>query len=1099
MANHVSYNIASVNMSLTDGGNYNSAGSQFGIGDELAALAAANVIVVSASGNDFYTEGSVQGVGYPASDPNSLSIGAVFDTNFGQVNYGTEGSLGTAFSTGADRIAVFSQRHETLTTAFAPGAPITGANKSGGTVTMYGTSQASPHIAGLAVLAQQLAVQEMGRRLTSAEYEQILRDTGLTINDGDNEDDNVTNTGLDFPRVNVLAVGEAIRAMAGATLPYDEHFDDGSANFFVPQLGNWIVTSSKKYHVEPGAGENGITLLNMIDTLTDAFHMDTVLKGKNTGVEHNAAMIFDYQGAIDFKFIAADYDANQWQIGHFDGSDWNVDASLNETLATNVDYAAELQIVGSTATLAVDGVEKLSFDFGGTINDGQLGLGTRNAITVFDDVAIFSITTLPHTDDFSDHQADFFEPQAGAWYVTNGERYRGEANGNAAISLLPIAEPLPQNLQIQSIIRGKNNGAASNGMVLFDYHGANDFKFAGGNFDLGEWQIGHFDGSTWFVDASFAEAITSNVDYSVEVLIENATATLSVGTTEKATFNFAAQLNNGQIGLGSHDSHTIFDNLTVKEAGISATGASLPHTEKFDDGVANFFSVVAGTWMVSVNDRYEAASGSDAISLIAVDGALPGDTHLSSVIRAKGTGPSYNGYILFDYQGATDFKFAGVDADAGAWVLGHRDGTGWQVDASVAGPVSDKVDYAVDVYLSGTGATLFANNQFKATFDYGEALTSGEVGLGSSNAVTIFDDFSLAEGAAPAPGTTLPHTDDFSDGEADFFSPQLGTWHINEWNRYRGEAAAGGDAISLLQTAATLPANYQFDAVMRSKNSGAKQNMYMVFDYQGPTDFKYAGAAVGSGKWKIGHCDGSGWPVDATFSETITSNVDYNASLQIEGATATLLIGGVEKVSFDFGASLNSGQAGFGVRDGHAIFDDLAADALTTGASLPHTEDFDDGVANFFSVVSGTWMVSVNDRYEAASGGSDAISLIAVAGALPGDTHISSVIRAKANRPVVQRLHTVRLPGGRGLQVRRRGRGRGCVGAGPPRRHRLAGRRLGGGIGLGLGGLRGGRVPVGHRGNAVCQQPVQGHLRLRRGADLGRGRPGFEQCGDDLR
>ena len=204
--------------------------------------------------------------------------------------------------------------------------------------------------------------------------------------------------------------------------------------------------------------------------------------------------------------------------------------------------------------------------------------------------------------------------------------------------------------------------------------------------------------------------------------------------------------------------------------------------------------------------------------------------------------------------------------------------------------------------------------------------------------MTIFDDFSLAEGAAPAPGTTLPHTDDFSDGEADFFSPQLGTWHINEWNRYRGEAAAGGDAISLLQTAATLPANYQFDAVMRSKNSGAKQNMYMVFDYQGPTDFKYAGAAVGSGKWKIGHCDGSGWPVDATFSETITSNVDYNASLQIEGATATLLIGGVEKVSFDFGASLNSGQAGFGVRDGHAIFDDLAVDILVSGSSAQYPD-----------------------------------------------------------------------------------------------------------------------------------------------------------------
>ena len=138
-----------------------------------------------------------------------------------------------------------------------------------------------------------------------------------------------------------------------------------------------------------------------------------------------------------------------------------------------------------------------------------------------------------------------------------------------------------------------------------------------------------------------------------------------------------------------------FDDLAVDTL---ATGASPPHTEDFGDGVANFFSVVSGTWMVNFNDRYEAApGGSDVISLIAVAGALPGDTHISSVIRVKGTGPSYNGYIIFDYQGPTDFKFAGAAMGSGQWRIGHRDGTGWQVDASVAGSASASVDYAVDV------------------------------------------------------------------------------------------------------------------------------------------------------------------------------------------------------------------------------------------------------------------------------------------------------------------------------------------------------------------------------------------------------------------
>ncbi|MDP6381178.1 MAG: S8 family serine peptidase, partial [Phycisphaerae bacterium] len=146
-ANAAAYNIASVNMSLGDGSNFGSPISLYGIGDEMAALAALDVIVVSAAGNSFYEHGSVPGIGYPAADANSLAIGAVYDSNAGGFTYG-DGSQ--AFSTGADRITVFSQRHETMTSVFAPGAPITGAGATGGLLTYHGTSQASPHIAGIA-------------------------------------------------------------------------------------------------------------------------------------------------------------------------------------------------------------------------------------------------------------------------------------------------------------------------------------------------------------------------------------------------------------------------------------------------------------------------------------------------------------------------------------------------------------------------------------------------------------------------------------------------------------------------------------------------------------------------------------------------------------------------------------------------------------------------------------------------------------------------------------------------------------------------------------------------------------------------------------
>jgi hypothetical protein len=60
------------------------------------------------------------------------------------------------------------------------------------------------------VLAQQLAQQELGRRLTPTEFANLLKSTGVTINDGDNENDNVNHTGLDFKRVDVLALAGGI-------------------------------------------------------------------------------------------------------------------------------------------------------------------------------------------------------------------------------------------------------------------------------------------------------------------------------------------------------------------------------------------------------------------------------------------------------------------------------------------------------------------------------------------------------------------------------------------------------------------------------------------------------------------------------------------------------------------------------------------------------------------------------------------------------------------------------------------------------------------------------------------------------------------------
>ncbi|MDJ1168757.1 S8 family serine peptidase [Roseofilum sp. BLCC_M154] len=203
------YNIASVNMSL-GGGNYNQLIPNGPISDELQKLAEKNVLVISSSGNDFKINNSQPGVGYPAADPNSLSIGAVYDENVGPYEFPHFGGA-VSNSTAPNQITPFSQRHPNLITVFAPGAFIAGASPMGTSFPSYGgTSQAAPHVAGMAVLAQQLAMQTLGRKLTPAEFEQMLKETGDPIFDGDDEDDNVTNTDTWYKRANMFALAEAI-------------------------------------------------------------------------------------------------------------------------------------------------------------------------------------------------------------------------------------------------------------------------------------------------------------------------------------------------------------------------------------------------------------------------------------------------------------------------------------------------------------------------------------------------------------------------------------------------------------------------------------------------------------------------------------------------------------------------------------------------------------------------------------------------------------------------------------------------------------------------------------------------------------------------
>lgn len=211
------HSISVVCMSLGAGDNRTSDASleSDAIRGRIETLRSARVAVVIAAGNDFFTHSSAQGMSYPGILRHCVSVGAVYDDFEGAFSYS---SGAQAFSSAPDRITPFSQRlHETVnevcrTDIFAPGAPITSAGINGphGESIQHGTSQATPVTAGVILLMQALFKRVAGQLPPVDLIVDLMRQSAVTINDGDDERDNVHNTGLDFRRVDAFGALDAV-------------------------------------------------------------------------------------------------------------------------------------------------------------------------------------------------------------------------------------------------------------------------------------------------------------------------------------------------------------------------------------------------------------------------------------------------------------------------------------------------------------------------------------------------------------------------------------------------------------------------------------------------------------------------------------------------------------------------------------------------------------------------------------------------------------------------------------------------------------------------------------------------------------------------
>jgi subtilisin family serine protease len=624
--------------------------------------------------------------------------------------------------------------------------------------------------------------------------------------------------------------------------------------------------------------------------------------------------------------------------------------------------------------------------------------------------------TIPIVEDFEDGVAQFFDVQSGTWDVSSGRFHvtpTVDDDSLSAISTLLLAS-LPSNVQMVATVNASPEpdgilklffGYMSNAYTIFDYHSETDFKFAGLDVSGQRWLLGQRTLAGWQTIESLADtAIQPSTNYTLMLVIQNdSQLALHVDGVAKLSHAFSDPLSDGRLGVGVRNSISHFDNILV-DVYVPPAWGSLPLQEDFSDGVADFFQHRVGAWNVS-GGRLRATPSGDAITTLRIVDPLPNDLEIRATINADlESGNFYSdALVIFDYQSPTDFKFAGAYARADKWVIGHRTSSTWVTDAFLAETIHAATDYQLGVVIVDDSiVTLTVDGVQKVNHSFSGAIIDGEIGVGTWNAFAYFDDVLVqqyvpAPPPPPPPAATLPVQEDFSDGVADFFQVPVGSWQVSG-GRYH--ATPSGDAITTLLIQDPLPADLELHATINAdpESGSFYSDALLIFDYQSPTDFKFAGAYARADKWVVGHRTSSTWVTDASFAETILAATDYQLEVIIEnGSNVSLFVNGVRKVGHSFAESVTNGDVGVGTWNAFAHFDDVLVQPYVPpppppAATLPLQEDFSDGVADFFQVRAGSWEAS-GGRYHAAPNG-DAISTLQTAGALPTNLDLRATINA---------------------------------------------------------------------------------------------------------
>jgi Ca2+-binding RTX toxin-like protein len=170
------------------------------------------------------------------------------------------------------------------------------------------------------------------------------------------------------------------------------------------------------------------------------------------------------------------------------------------------------------------------------------------------------------------------------------------------------------------------------------------------------------------------------------------------------------------------------------------------HTTPLTQALGQTTVLSDGEFLTTTADRNQP----DTIHQIPTTGNLPSYVELTTTVNitSGGVGNLRNGFILFDYQSDTEFKFAGISDRTNKLIIGSRTAEGWVVESQTRVPIRSNTDYQLRLILSGDTASLILDGQRVVAHEFDDLLSDGTIGVAAQQSSASFSDFQM---------TTLPN------------------------------------------------------------------------------------------------------------------------------------------------------------------------------------------------------------------------------------------------------------------------------------------------------------------------------------------------------